>query len=96
MAQLIRTSVKRAPSAHPTTPAGASGFTPIPSASAAPLGGGALATPSPGGLGGIGGDISNIGSGIMDTAKSYAPLAVKVVLAVVAIKIVFWLIRRRR
>jgi hypothetical protein len=86
MAQLIRASVKRAPSAHPTTPAGASGFTPIPSALAAPLGGGAFATTSsPGGLGGI-----------VDTVKSYVPLAIKIVLAVIVIKIVLWLVRGRR
>jgi hypothetical protein len=89
MAQLIRASVKRAPSAHPTTPAGSSGFTPIPSALAAPLGGGGFATPSSGGLGGI-------GSSIVDTAKSYIPLAIKIVLAVIVFKIVLWLIRGRR
>lgn len=84
-AQLIRASVKRAPTAHHTTPAGASGFTPIPSALAAPLGGGAFATTSP--LGGL---------GIIDTVKSYIPLAVKIVLAVIAFKILLWLIRGRR
>jgi hypothetical protein len=90
IAQLMQASVKRAPSAHPTMPAGASGFTPIPSASAASLGGGAFATaPSPGGLGGIGDSITN-------TVKSYIPLAIKIVLAVVAIKILLWLIRGRR
>jgi hypothetical protein len=53
------------------------------------LGGGALATSSPGGL-------SGITDSIVSTTKSYAPLAVKVVLAVVAIKVVLWLIRGRR
>jgi hypothetical protein len=49
-----------------------------------------------GGIGGIGGDISNIGSGIMDTAKSYAPLAIKIVLAVIAIKILMSILRGRK
>jgi hypothetical protein len=67
-----------------------SGFTPIPSASAAPLGGGAFATTSsPGGLGGIGGSIES-------AIKSYAPLAIKIVLAVIVFKIVLWLIKGRR
>lgn len=49
-----------------------------------------------GGIGGIGGDISNIGSGIMDTAKSYAPLAIKIVLAVIGIKILMSILGGRK
>ena len=78
------------PSAQPIMPAGASGFTPIPSASAAPLGGGAIATaPSPGGFGGI-------ADSIVSTTKSYIPLAIKIVLAVIVFKIVLWLIRGKK
>jgi hypothetical protein len=90
LAQLMQASVKRAPSVHPTMPAGTSGFTPIPSALAAPLGGGAFATTSsPGGLSGI---ADSIGS----TIKTYIPFAIKIVLAVIVLKIVWWLIKGRK
>lgn len=59
------------------------------------LGGGALGGLGTG-IGGIGGDISNIGSGIMDTAKSYAPLAIKIVLAIIGIKILMSILGGRK
>lgn len=80
--------------------------TPISTAS---MGGGAIAqAPAPasglgGGLGEIGtqlgGGLTNIGSSISKTATDYLPLAIKVVIAVIVIKIVLWLVRaggRRR
>jgi hypothetical protein len=48
------------------------------------------------GLGGIGDSISSLGSGIVDTIKEYIPLAIKVILAIIVIKIVLWLLRGRR
>jgi hypothetical protein len=48
------------------------------------------------GLGGIGESVSSFGSGIVNTVKEYIPLAIKVVLAVIVIKIVLWLLRGRR
>jgi hypothetical protein len=56
-----------------------------------------------GGLGEIGGQLggglTNIGSSISKTATDYLPLAVKVVIVVIVVKIVLWLVRiggRRR
>jgi hypothetical protein len=48
------------------------------------------------GLGGIGTDITATGKGIMDTITQYLPLAVKVVVAVIVIKIVLSLVRGRK
>jgi hypothetical protein len=48
------------------------------------------------GLGGIGESVSSFGSGIVNTVKEYIPLAIKVILAVIVIKIVLWLLRGRR
>jgi hypothetical protein len=75
--------------------------------STATIGGGAIAQAPASGLGGglgeissqLGGGITNIGSSISKTATDYLPLAVKVVIAVIVIKIVLWLVRiggRRR
>jgi len=64
--------------------------------SAAPLGGGAIPTPSPGVGGGLSGSISNLGSSISDTIQKYMPIAIKVVLAIIAIKVLWWLLRGRR
>jgi len=64
--------------------------------SAAPLGGGAIPTPSPGVGGGLDGSISGIGSNIIGTVKQYIPLAIKVVLAIIVIKILLWLLKGRR
>jgi hypothetical protein len=61
---------------------------------AAPAAGAAAAADL--GLGGIGESISSFGSGIVDTIKEYIPLAIKVILAVIVIKIVLWLLRGRR
>lgn len=47
-------------------------------------------------LSGIGSGISSAGSSMMNMVKQYLPLAVKVVLAVLVIKIVLWLIKGRR
>jgi hypothetical protein len=62
---------------------------------------GTAALPSAGGegtlsLGSIGTGVSDIGSGIMNTIKEYIPLAIKIILAFIIIKIVLWLILRRK
>ena len=61
--------------------------------SAATLGGGAVAPASSSDGGGL---ISNIGSGISDIIQKYMPIAIKVVIAIVAIKVLWWLLRGRR
>ena len=87
--QIIQSSVRRS--------SASGGFTPIPSASAAPLGGGAVAAaPSSGALGGITGSLTGLGSSITSTVKSYIPIATKIVLAIIAIKMLLWLMRGRR
>lgn len=48
------------------------------------------------GLGGIGTSISSLGSGIMGTVTGLIPIAIKVVVAVIVIKIVLWLLKGRR
>ena len=66
-----------------------SGFVPLPSASAAPLGGGAIAPTPTKGLGGITGittGMTSIGSGIIDTVKQYIPLIVIGGIAILGIK----------
>jgi hypothetical protein len=65
------------------------------------MGAAAAAAPASGaaadlGLGGIGESMSDIGNSIADTVKEYLPLAIKVILAVIIIKIVLWLLRGRR
>lgn len=60
---------------------------------------GAVAPPtisaSPLSIGGIGSSITSAGTGIIDMIKQYIPLAIKVILAVIVIKIVLWLVKRR-
>ena len=68
----------------------------IPSVS---LGGGAISTkvPSPGlGLGNITTGIEGTVNNIVDTTKSLIPLATKIIIGLVVLKIGFWLIRGRR
>lgn len=48
------------------------------------------------GLGNIGGDITSTGKGIIDIIMQYIPLAIKIVVAVIVIKIVLSLLRGRR
>jgi len=48
------------------------------------------------GLGSIGASLTSTGTGIVNIVKQYIPLATKVVLAVIVIKIVLWLVRGRR
>ena len=64
--------------------------------SAAPLGGGAIPTPSPGVGEGLSSTISNVGTGISDTIQKYMPIAIKVVIAIIAIKVLWWLLKGRR
>jgi hypothetical protein len=51
--------------------------------------GGGLSTALTGGLGGI-------SSGIMGTVTQYLPLAIKVILAVIVVKIVLWVVRGKK
>jgi len=106
------TSIKKAPSIQPSVPKIATSSittraisAPVaPTAlgrtsnivSAAPLGGGAIPTPSPGVGGGLSGSISNLGSSITNTIKEYIPLAIKIILAIIVIKILLWLLKGRR
>lgn len=46
-------------------------------------------------LSGVGSSISSAGSSMMNMVRQYLPLAVKVVLAVIVIKIILWLVRGR-
>jgi len=64
--------------------------------SAAPLGGGGIPTSSPGVGGGLSSTISDVGTGISDIIQKYIPIAIKVVLAIIAIKVLWWLLRGRR
>ena len=64
--------------------------------SAAALGGGAIAPVSPGVSGGFGESISNLGGSITDTIKQFIPIAIKILLAVIVIKIFLWLLRGRK
>jgi len=74
-----------------TIPGG--GLNIMPAASA----GGGLSVAAGGlGLGGIGESITSTGTGIVNMVKQYIPLAVKVILAVIVIKIVLWLIRGKK
>lgn len=47
-------------------------------------------------LGGITGDIGATFGGIVDQAKGFIPTAIKIIAAIVVIKIVLWLVRGRR
>jgi hypothetical protein len=47
-------------------------------------------------LGGIGGDLQAFGGNILDQFKALIPTAIKIIAAVVVIKIVLWLVRGRR
>jgi len=47
-------------------------------------------------LSGVGSSITSTGTDVMNIAKQYLPLAIKVVLAVIVLKIVFWLIRGKK
>lgn len=73
--------------------------TPSIPATTASMGGGAIAqAPAPtSGLGEVttqlGGGLTNIGSSISKTATDYLPLAIKVVIGVIVIKIALWLVR---
>jgi len=48
------------------------------------------------GLGDIGGDIKAFGGNIIDQFKALIPTAIKIIAAVIIIKIVLWLMRGRR
>ena len=65
---------------------------------AAVTGGGAgLAVASGGGLANrVSGDVSGVLGDVVDTGKGLLPVAIKVVLAVIIVKIVLWLVRGRR
>lgn len=77
----------------PAAGAGAGGVTPARGATAAE----GVATGGLGlSLGGIGGDISSTAGGIINQFKSFIPTAVKIIAAVVVLKIVLWLIKGRR
>jgi hypothetical protein len=57
------------------------------------------ATPTalgPATLTGLGSSISKMGVGASNTLATFVPLAIKVILAVIVIKIVLWLIRGRK
>ena len=62
--------------------------------------GGGVVPPSIGGLGGqltgITGDIGAMGGDIVGRARELAPLAVKIGLGLVALKVAMWVLRRRR
>ena len=62
--------------------------------------GGGVTPPSIGGLGGqltgITGDISAMGTDMVGRAREFAPLAVKIGLGLVALKVAMWVLRRRR
>jgi hypothetical protein len=47
-------------------------------------------------MSGISSSITSAGSGIVNTLGSYIPLAIKIILAVIVLKIVLWLIKGRR
>jgi hypothetical protein len=62
-------------------------------------GGMGAATPTalgPATLTGLGSSVSKIGVGASNTLATFIPLAIKVILAVIVIKIILWLIKRRR
>jgi hypothetical protein len=58
--------------------------------------GGAPSALGPESLSGVESSIGKIGTDVMNTVTSLVPLAIKVVLAIIVIKIVIWLLRGRR
>jgi hypothetical protein len=64
--------------------------------SALARGGPSVGTIPGGGLAGIGESLTSTGAGITNMVKQYIPLATKVILAVIVIKIVLWLVIGRK
>jgi hypothetical protein len=61
----------------------------------AAAGGGGLTVAEGLGIGGIGSSITNAGTGIINTVKEYIPLAIKIGAAVIGIKMLLWLVRKK-
>ena len=108
-AGMMFSAMRRAPSVQPREPRTA--ITPITtraiSAPVAPtaLGrtfaatsrGGAVTPAASLGVGsGFGGSISNLGDSVTDTIKQFIPITIKAILVVIAIKVLWWLLKGRR